>query len=60
MPNWLQRQFNPDAPYQRWVTGIAYISSHEGWLYLAADVAEIGWKTIKKYNRIAHKEDKIW
>ncbi|WP_373569547.1 IS3 family transposase [Escherichia coli] len=34
-PNRLQRQFNPDAPDERWVTDITYIRTHEGWLYLA-------------------------
>ncbi|HCR2175868.1 TPA: IS3 family transposase [Enterobacter roggenkampii] len=37
-PNRLQRQFNPDAPDERWVTDITYIRSHEGWLYLAVVV----------------------
>ncbi|PPC62803.1 IS3 family transposase [Pantoea sp. ICBG 1758] len=36
--NRLQRQFNPDAPDERWVTDITYIRSHEGWLYLAVVV----------------------
>ena len=34
-PNQLQRQFTYDAPDQAWVTDIAYIRTHEGWLYLA-------------------------
>ncbi|EMR7501356.1 IS3 family transposase [Salmonella enterica] len=47
-PNRLQRQFNPDAPDERWVTDITYIRTHEGWLYLAvvADLFSrkiIGW-----------------
>ncbi len=47
-PNRLQRQFNPDAPDERWVTYITYIRTHEGWLYLAAVVdlfsrKVIGW-----------------
>ncbi|ASG47185.1 TPA: IS3 family transposase [Citrobacter freundii] len=37
-PNRLQRQFNPDAPNERWVTDITYIRTHEGWLYLAVVV----------------------
>ncbi|MGY8619744.1 IS3 family transposase [Pantoea agglomerans] len=37
-PNRLQRQFNPDAPDERWVTDITYIRTHEGWLYLAVFV----------------------
>jgi len=47
-PNRLQRQFNPDAPDERWVTDITYIRTHEGWLYLAVVVdlfsrKVIGW-----------------
>ncbi|MFL0988964.1 IS3 family transposase [Vibrio parahaemolyticus] len=37
-PNRLQRQFNPDAPNERWVTDITYIRTHESWLYLAVVV----------------------
>ncbi|EDT7412785.1 IS3 family transposase [Salmonella enterica subsp. enterica] len=37
-PDRLQRQFNPDAPDERWVTDITYIRTHEGWLYLAVVV----------------------
>ncbi len=37
-PNLLQRQFDPDAPNQSWVTDITYIRTHEGWLYLAVVV----------------------
>lgn len=34
-PNCLQRQFNPEAPNEVWVTDITHIRTHEGWLYLA-------------------------
>ena len=37
-PNRLQRQFNPEAPDECWVTDITYIRTHEGWLYLAVVV----------------------
>ncbi|EBK5066646.1 IS3 family transposase [Salmonella enterica] len=48
VPDRLQRQFNPDAPDERWVTDITYIRTHEGWLYLAVVVdlfsrKVIGW-----------------
>lgn len=33
-PNILQRQFNPEAPNESWVTGITHIRTHEGWLHL--------------------------
>ena len=47
-PNRLQRQFNPNAPNQAWVTDITYVRTHEGWLYLAVVVdlfsrRVIGW-----------------
>lgn len=47
-PNRLQRQFNPEAPDQSWVTDITHIRTHEGWLYLAVVVdlfsrRVIGW-----------------
>ena len=47
-PNRLQRQFNPDAPDERWVTDITYIRDNEGWRYLAVVVdlfsrKVIGW-----------------
>ncbi|HHO3834878.1 TPA: IS3 family transposase [Escherichia coli] len=45
-PNRLQRQFNPDAPDERWVTDITYIRTHEGWLYLAVVVALFSRKII--------------
>jgi putative transposase len=33
--NLLKQNFSADAPNQRWVADITYISTHEGWLYLA-------------------------
>lgn len=38
VPNRLQRQFNPIAPDEAWVTDITHIRTHEGWLYLAVVV----------------------
>lgn len=35
-PNVLDRQFDPAAPNQAWVTDITYIKTHEGWLYLGS------------------------
>jgi putative transposase len=48
VPNRLQRQFNPTAPDEAWVTDITHIRTHEGWLYLAVVVdlfsrKVIGW-----------------
>ena len=33
--NLLKRNFSADAPNQRWASDITYISTQEGWLYLA-------------------------
>lgn len=33
--NLLDRQFDPQAPNERWVADITYIPTREGWLYLA-------------------------
>lgn len=32
--NVLERQFNPSAPNEGWVTDITHIRTQEGWLYL--------------------------
>ena len=34
-PNKMQREFEAQAPNQKWVTDITYIPTAEGWLYLA-------------------------
>jgi transposase InsO family protein len=36
--NVLERQFEADAPNQKWVADITYIATEEGWLYLAGVV----------------------
>jgi putative transposase len=33
--NVLDRQFDPEAPNEKWVADITYIPTREGWLYLA-------------------------
>lgn len=35
-PNLLDRQFEAQAPNEKWVADITYIPTREGWLYLAA------------------------
>jgi transposase InsO family protein len=35
-PNLLNRQFEAQAPNEKWVADITYIPTREGWLYLAA------------------------
>jgi putative transposase len=48
--NIVNRDFNPDRPDAVWVTNITYLTTDEGWLYLAAIVdcysrAVVGWAT---------------
>ena len=45
-PDRFQRQFNPEAPDERWETDITYIRTHEGWLYLAVVVDLFSCKVI--------------
>lgn len=33
--NYLDREFNPQIPNQRWVADITYVPTSEGWLYLS-------------------------
>lgn len=35
-PNWLNRDFQAEAPNQKWLGDITFIPTREGWLYLAA------------------------
>ena len=37
-PNVLARDFEAEAPNQKWVADITYVPTHEGWLYLGAIV----------------------
>jgi putative transposase len=55
-PNILQRQFNPTAPNEVWVTDITHIRTHEGWLYLAVVLdlfsrRVIGWSMQSRITR---------
>jgi len=34
-PNVLERNFHVDLPDTAWVTDVTYVSTHQGWLYLA-------------------------
>jgi putative transposase len=51
-PNLLRRVFKVDRPNHSWVSGITYIPTREGWLYLAAILdlhsrAIVGWAMSK-------------
>ena len=54
--NVLDRQFNPPAPNQVWVSDITYVPTGEGWLYLATvmDLAFrgiVGWAMSERIDR---------
>jgi transposase InsO family protein len=54
--NLLQRNFHSEKPNEKWVTDITYISTDEGWLYLASvmDLYSrqiIGWHTDKRMTK---------
>ena len=55
-PNLLNRQFQAEAPNEKWVADITYIPTREGWLYLAAvmDLYSrkiVGWSMSHHYRR---------
>ena len=52
-PNRLEREFVAKHPNQRWVSGITFIPTRQGWLYLAVIIdlysrAVIGWAMHKR------------
>ena len=54
--NLLQQDFAAEAPNQRWASDITYISTHQGWLYLAVvmDLYSrriVGWSMSRWSNR---------
>jgi len=49
-PNVLARDFETSAPNQAWVADVTFVSTHEGWLYLAVVInlfarRVVGWAT---------------
>lgn len=53
--NLLQRQFHVDEPNQAWVSDITYVSTAEGWLYLATFIdlysrKVLGWSMSARIN----------
>ncbi len=54
--NWLEQDFTAEAPTQRWASDITYISTYQGWLYLAVvmDLYSrriVGWSMSRWINR---------
>ncbi|MBU0675539.1 MAG: IS3 family transposase [Proteobacteria bacterium] len=55
-PNLLNREFSVQAPNKAWVSDITYISTSEGWLYLAVVIdlfnrEVVGWALDQRINR---------
>jgi len=55
-PDLLQRNFTPVAPNQAWVADITYISTRQGWLYLAVVLdlysrMVVGWQLSTRISR---------
>ncbi|WP_341864142.1 IS3 family transposase [Gymnodinialimonas sp. 57CJ19] len=55
-PNLLDRDFNADAPNQKWAGDISYVWTREGWLYLAVILdlhsrRVIGWAVSNRMKR---------
>ncbi len=56
--NLLDRQFDPDAPNESWVTDITYIPTREGWLYLAA-VEDLYSRRVVGWSMADHLESRL-
>jgi putative transposase len=56
--NLLDRQFDPEAPNERWVADITYIPTREGWLYLAA-VEDLYARMVVGWSMADHLESRL-
>jgi putative transposase len=56
--NLLDRQFEAQNPNERWVADITYISTREGWLYLAA-VEDLYSRMVVGWSMADHMESRI-
>lgn len=64
-PNVLDRQFQADAPNQKWVADFTYIPTREGWLYLAVVLdlysrMVVGWSMQKHMSTELVSEARSW
>ena len=55
-PNLIDQDFSADVPNQKWASDISYISTSEGWLYLAVTMVfysrrVIGWAVSNRMKR---------
>jgi putative transposase len=56
--NLLDRQFDSQAPNERWVADITYIPTREGWLYLAV-VEDLYSRMVVGWSMAAHMESRL-
>jgi putative transposase len=56
--NLLDRQFDPEAPNEAWVTDITYIPTREGWLYLAV-VEDLYSRRVVGWSMADHLESRL-
>lgn len=56
--NLLDRQFDPEAPNERWVADITYIPTREGWLHLAA-VEDLYFRRVVGWSMADHLESRL-
>ena len=56
--NVLDRQFNPGAANEVWVTDITYIPTRQGWLYLAA-VEDLYSRRVVGWSMAEHMESRL-
>jgi transposase InsO family protein len=56
--NLLDRQFDPEAPNERWVADSTYIPTREGWLYLAA-VEDLYSRLVVGWSMVDHLESRL-
>ena len=56
--NILNRQFNAQGPNERWLGDITYISTREGWLYLAA-VEDLYSRMVVGWSMADHMESRL-
>ena len=58
MPDLIGRRFAPTAPDVAWVGDITYVSTGEGWLYVAS-VLDLGSRRLLGYSMAAHMRTEL-
>lgn len=64
LPTWIQNPANPFEVKRIMTSKLSTFVGRAipvvGWVILAGDVAQIGYQSMVRYNRIVTEEDKIW